>query len=101
MTKKREDSSYESHRKYIDLQYLIQGEELIEVSPTHKLSITHNYNEEKDYALYNNDIHGSSLYMKPGMIAIFFPEDGHMPGLIKTESSKIIKSVVKYSTDLI
>ena len=100
-TKERKDVPYESHRKYIDLQYIVQGEELIEVTPISRLSITQPYDEEKDYTLYSNDAHGILLYMKPGMIAIFFPEDAHMPGLIRNVSDKVIKSVVKYSTSLV
>ena len=82
-TKKLEDSFYESHIKYIDIQLLISGEEVIEVVHTDLLKIDSEYNEENDYSLYEVGPDSSKIIMKKGDCSIFFPMDGHMPGITR------------------
>jgi YhcH/YjgK/YiaL family protein len=53
------------------------------------------YNSEKDYTLYKG--HVSLIQMKPGMFAIFYPNDLHMPGLSDMEV-KVKKLVIKVKT---
>ena len=100
-TQDRRSKSYESHKRYIDIQCVLFGEEIIEVEDVKNLILTQNYDEEKDFMLYSNSTQGSLFHMKKGMIAILFPGDGHMPGLKYNSKSRVIKSVIKYSVDLV
>ena len=95
ITAPREKKSYESHRKYIDIHYVLGGKETIEWSDVHELSVTQGYNQEKDYTLYDGKKKGNELCMKPGMVAVFFPEDGHMPGICAGKPVRVVKVVVK------
>lgn len=47
-----EKTIWESHRKYIDLQYIITGEEIIGIYPVAKATVTKEYDEKKDLANY-------------------------------------------------
>ncbi len=82
-TKAENEHGYEAHRKNIDIQYLLTGEERIAYLPIEKLKETKAYNEEKDATFYSADLslHPSYLSLLSGYFAIFFPQDGHMPQL--------------------
>src|SRR5579862_2731121 len=52
-TKNDADAKLEAHRKYIDVQYIISGEELIGVLPLTNQTTCKEYDAENDYALYD------------------------------------------------
>jgi YhcH/YjgK/YiaL family protein len=85
-----EAQAFEAHRKYIDVQYLAQGEELIGYTPYAGQTATREYQEEHDYALYQGE--PDFIHMRQGMFAIFFPTDLHMPGM--GESVAPVRKVV-------
>jgi len=97
-TKKREDAKYEAHRRYIDVQLILDGEEIIAVEP---LSVMHQqtclmaYDAEKDAELYAENMEGTDYQLGKGDFLIFMPEDGHMPGLCVQEPITIKKVVIK------
>jgi biofilm protein TabA len=93
--KPRPDGFFESHRKYIDVQVIVQGEELMEVEDVSRLSVTYAYNPERDLIKYADATVASVLRMRAGDVAVFFPEDGHMPSLHWRGTSLVRKTVVK------
>lgn len=96
-TKLENECGYEAHRKNIDIQYLLSGEERIACLPIERLKETKAYNIEKDAAFYVADtsLQPSYLSLLPGFFAIFFPQDGHMPQLCLDKPTKVKKVVVK------
>ena len=94
-SKEREDCFFESHIQYIDVQFILEGEEIIEVINTNELEVNFLYNEEMDLVKYNDTINASQIKLKKGDVAIFFPEDAHMPCLQVDKSVKVVKTVVK------
>lgn len=96
-TKKVNEYGFEAHKKNIDIQYLLKGEERIACLPIEKLKETTPYSEEKDAAFYTADIFHlpSYLLLQSGYFAIFFPQDGHMPQLSVGEPEMVKKVVVK------
>jgi YhcH/YjgK/YiaL family protein len=94
-SKDREECFFESHRKYIDVQFILSGEEIIEVSNTNLLAVALAYNEELDFIKYEDKKECSSIVLKAGDVAIFYPQDAHMPCIKVTDSIKVVKSVVK------
>ncbi len=94
-TASRDAKEYESHRKYIDVQMLIEGKECIEVAPIGSLEVTQDYSAEKDVLFYANSRRGDDLLLEPGKPVILLPEDGHMPGLSVSEPVAVKKVVVK------
>src|SRR6185437_15456495 len=90
-TKDYDKSKWESHRKYIDLQYVISGEEKIGVSPVADVKVTEPYNEAKDVAHYSGD--GKIYDARPGTFFLFFPGTAHRPN-ITTSGNKADKKIV-------
>lgn len=96
-TKMENENGYEVHRKNIDIQYLLSGEERIACLPVERLKETKAYNEETDAAFYAADLslQPLDLSLLPGYFAIFFPQDGHMPQLCVDKPKKVKKVVIK------
>lgn len=86
-----EQSAWESHRKYIDIQYVIKGEEKIGVVPLSKATVSRPYDENKDSANYTAD--GEYYIAKPGTFFLFFPNDVHRPN-IKVDGYDVVKKLV-------
>ena len=81
-TKEVNEKGYEAHKEYIDIQYLVSGEEKIGFVPLEYLKETKPYNVEKDVAFYEEkDVKPQELLLGNGYFAILYPQDGHMPQL--------------------
>ncbi|MNV92125.1 Toxin-antitoxin biofilm protein TabA [compost metagenome] len=90
----------EKHESYVDVQYLIAGEETIGWSSLgENVKAAKAYDSEQDYALYDPSPDEILLRLKPGMFAVFYPNDIHRPGM--GESAKIKKAVVKIHVGLL
>jgi biofilm protein TabA len=81
LTKARPDGFFESHRKYIDVQVVVTGDEVLELAEISRLTATQPYDAERDFLKYADYTGASLLRLGVGEAAIFFPVDGHMPGL--------------------
>jgi YhcH/YjgK/YiaL family protein len=92
-TKEYANTQWESHRKYIDMQYVVQGAEKIEVIPVADATATKPYDESRDVARY--DAKGKQYEAKPGTIYIFFPQDAHRPNIKADGFDKDKKLVLK------
>ena len=91
-TKNKGATKPEGHHKYIDLQYIISGSELIGITTLTDQTPVES-SEENDYDLYNTD---TDLFrFETNMFMIFFPNDLHMPGISVDKVSKIRKIVIK------
>lgn len=95
MSKDEENARYEAHRKYIDIQYVVSGKELIGIAPiSQQKEILEPYNEEKDIMFVTvNQV--TNYQAMPDRFFIFFPGDLHRPGLKDGENSPVRKAVVK------
>lgn len=87
----------ESHKKYIDIQYIVDGEELIGITTLNGHTPTVPYDEMKDAVFYNPQ-HDSLVKLEKGQFAIFFPHDLHMPCIKSGKSSRVKKAVFKVAT---
>ncbi len=96
-TKEVNENGYEAHCLNIDIQYLLKGKEKITCLPLEDLSETKPYSEETDVAFFNAvpDHSPTTLDLRPGYFAIFYPQDGHMPQLCGNKPEKVKKVVVK------
>jgi YhcH/YjgK/YiaL family protein len=90
-SKNYENTAWESHRKYIDIQSVISGEEEIAVCSLSKATVTQPYNVEKDVAHYSAE--GTRYRALPGTFFIFFSTDVHRPN-ITPGGNKIVKKIV-------
>jgi YhcH/YjgK/YiaL family protein len=95
LTKARADGFFESHRKFIDVQAVIEGEELMEVAEISRLTVAEPFNAEKDFIKYADFAGASVLRVPAGFVAVYFPVDGHMPSLAVGGPRLVRKTVVK------
>ena len=95
ITKDKKDCLFESHKKYIDIQYMFEGDEIMEVENVNNLEVSSAYDEKLDYAKHFQSTTSSSLKIKETEMAIFYPNDAHMPCIKIDENKKIIKAVFK------
>lgn len=92
-TKPLPECRWEAHKKYVDLQYLISGEELIGYANINELRNASQYDEDKDIYFLNGD--GAYKPIRPGEFMVFWPEDAHMPEVSKGSGCTVRKAVVK------
>lgn len=96
VTKLRADGFFESHRKYIDVQVIVEGEELMEVVDASAITERQPYNPDRDLIVYEDSSRASLLRLYAGQLAVFFPSDVHMPTLrIGPTPVFVRKAVVK------
>ena len=92
----RESGEFEAHRKYIDIQYVVSGKEVIELAERKDLGTeTVPYDQDKDIEFYSSAENISRLHLKTGDSAVFFPSDAHKPCLSDGERADVVKIVVK------
>jgi YhcH/YjgK/YiaL family protein len=91
-TKLRSQAKWEAHRKMIDLQFMVCGQELMGYADIARLKMGE-YHDVDDYSLGEGD--GEWLRLNAQYFMILFPQDGHMPSIAVTEPEKVRKVVVK------
>lgn len=92
-TKDITEGKFESHKKYIDIQYIIDGEENIICENIDSLAIKEKYDENKDIIFYENNGLGISNILRNDEFIILYPKDAHMP-CISIKESKTNKKIV-------
>jgi biofilm protein TabA len=99
LTKNEEDTKFEAHRKYIDIQHVISGAEQMSVTPlADKKEELVPYDPAKDveFMTVNKIV---SYEATPDKFFIFFPGDIHRPGVKIGENKIVRKIVVKVKID--
>lgn len=96
-TKVKDEARWESHKKWIDIQYIRTGTEQIDVLVTSNGLDIVEQNEEKDLIFYHDNAASGvlSLTLEQGMLAIFYPEDIHKPCVCKDTPKTVEKVVFK------
>lgn len=101
-TQPREVRRAEAHVDYLDIQFIISGQEMIAYS---LLSADNEVLSDelaaKDAIFYKTVQQETELVMTPGMYAIFFPWDVHRPNCTLTAATKVKKAVVKIKMSLL
>ncbi|HKK48796.1 MAG TPA: YhcH/YjgK/YiaL family protein [Alkalispirochaeta sp.] len=92
------EQRFESHRNYIDIQYVQSGNEVILWTPIETLSVTEEYDPDTDNMFYR-DAPATELRLLPGYFAVFFPRDGHKPRCLLGAREPIGKIVVKVAVE--
>lgn len=89
----------ESHKRYIDVQYVVEGEELIGHHWLQDQTPSKAYDAEADFMLFG-EAPAFFSKLQQGQFAIFFPSDLHMPNLKIKEPQRVKKVVIKIATGL-
>ncbi|MCX2450103.1 YhcH/YjgK/YiaL family protein [Pedobacter sp. PLR] len=93
-TKAPVKTKIESHKKYIDLQYIIKGKEQIGVTSALYATVKEPYVASRDVVFYQADqLHYHQA--KPSEFFLFFPADFHQPGVWLDAATHVKKLVIK------
>jgi biofilm protein TabA len=96
ITKPIDQARFETHRQYIDIQFIQAGRETMLWSPLTALTqVTQLYVAEKDVIFYATPPQRTPIDLGAGQFVIFFPTDGHAGGLECFGQSEVRKVVIK------
>ena len=89
-------SSYEAHKKHIDIQYIIYGTEVMITEDVCKFQSCNSseYDLEKDTTFYNYNS-GNVMVLDSGDAVILYPDDAHRGAVAVEKPVKTRKIVVK------
>ena len=87
------DAKYEAHKKYIDIQYMIKGTELIGVCSKDDCETCVEYDESADIEFLNCNHSDDWQNINEDEFLVLFPNDAHKPSICIDEP-KIVKKVV-------
>lgn len=91
--KTKEEAKLETHDEYVDIQLPLSDVEVMGYTQRADLPEAE-YDAAIDMALYDG-LAADYITVKPGMFTLFFPEDGHAPGITPVGLKKIIIKVKK------
>jgi len=97
----QEKCRFETHQRYIDLQYCMSGGELIAWNLAASLRPEGAFDEKKDVQFYARPTESTRLRMTAGHFAVFFPADAHAPKEFNGVDRSIFKTVLKIDRNLV
>ena len=83
----------EAHRNYLDIQYIVSGQEIMGWAPLDTLTPTVPFDESKDVGFYAGDY--EYIRIGPGQCYVVFPEDAHLSSRHLEQPNEYTKIVVK------
>ena len=89
----KEPALAEAHRKYLDIQYIVKGKEVMGWADLADCTLEGEFNEDKDVGKYSGDF--EYMTINEGVCYVAFPEDAHMPGRHLDVPNDFVKVVVK------
>ena len=96
-TRPAEQVRFEAHRRYIDIQLVVRGQESIGVTPLAGLVTTEPYDAARDIEFFAVPQQSETLALRAGDFAVFTPGDAHQPSLHLDGPHVSRKVVVKVS----
>ncbi len=91
---------FEGHRTYLDIQYVVEGAEIIGWASIDDVEVTTPYVEEHDYWLGRvAPENATAVKLHAGQLALLYPEDAHAPRRAAGASAPVRKLVVKVAID--
>jgi YhcH/YjgK/YiaL family protein len=89
------ERKFEAHERYIDIQYIYSGEEVIEHVDVGLLRPDGDFDSERDVGFYLDPAKSTPVVLRAGDFAIFFPHDAHKPCVTAGQVSAVRKVVMK------
>lgn len=86
---------YEAHKNYVDIQYIVEGQEHVDVSFEEYMELDTPYDVEKDIMFYKNPQKCFSRILGAGEYIIVLPHELHKPGQKVGENGNVKKIVGK------
>lgn len=90
----KDTALFEAHRKYVDIQYVSRGNEMIRVGLTEKKIPRVDFDKSNDIEFFDLP-ESETILVDSSVFAVFFPKDAHMPCLKTGKKSFVRKIVIK------
>lgn len=91
--KSKEEAKLETHNRFIDIQIPLTGTETMGYTAARDcLPANAPYDSGNDITFFDGAA-SDYITVRPGMFVIFFPQDGHAPGISESGIKKIIVKV--------
>ncbi len=91
----RSERRFEAHRRYFDVQVLLEGAEAIDMCLPPAPETIEAYDDGKDILFTRDPQLFVPLAMVPGRFAVLYPQDLHRPGCRLEGDCRVRKIVVK------
>ncbi len=99
-TEQKKTKLLEAHQRYVDVMYVVEGEERIYYKPfAEATNITMPYDGEKECALAALDDDTATMKFSAGQFLIFFPQDGHLAAQLWDKPGKVRKFIAKVAVE--
>lgn len=92
------EKQFEAHRRYIDVHYVIAGEELIGVAPVGECPVVQEYAEADDFSLHGDPADAARVtwtLLREGELCVTPPADAHKPACTTGEPARLKKVCIK------
>ena len=102
-TKNIEIAKYESHKDYIDIQYLQSGHENIYIEDVVNLTLESEYDKNRDIQFFKDKVKAGCGFLLDGSnFLMIFPHEAHAPQVADTVTESLVtKFVVKIKKGLV
>lgn len=94
-TQAAERPRFEAHRKYVDVQFVASGAEVIGWVPLGLVRVDEPYDADKDVCFGEAAGGWTPVRLEAGQLAVLYPEDAHAPRLAAGAPGRVAKIVVK------
>jgi YhcH/YjgK/YiaL family protein len=94
-----ETGQFEAHRKYIDVHYMLSGQETSGFAPAEDLKLAVPYDESKDVTLYDVPQQYTKIEVKPDHFVVYHPGQAHLPNCHLQGPHDLHKVVIKVHVD--
>ena len=91
-TRAKGSKGYETHRHAADVQFIVSGEEIIDVCENAGMKARNEYDAESDIQFFDGEL-AASYIAKPGKFIVLFPGEGHEP-CISLEKPETVRKIV-------
>ncbi len=88
----QEQGKWECHRKYADIQFIVEGVEQIGYASVPGMEVVATYNPDKDISFLTGK--GDYVTLNKGFFGIYFPGDAHQPKIAPGNIIGKVKKVV-------
>ncbi len=91
--RKPDEGLLETHDNYIDIQFVVSGVDSIGWKARKDLGPTTDASDPRNDVAFYEDKPDAWTIVRPGMFAIYFPEDAHLPMISGGDLHKIVVKV--------
>ena len=93
-THPRDPARFECHRRYADVQFVAEGEEIVEVAAPAALRPVSPYDPDTDVAWFASDAPRGAVRLPAGSFLVLWPHEAHQPGIAPPAGPGAVRKVV-------